>query len=136
MKVGFTEPGQRIFSDQLVSMQKGRLFHTAGRESEDSQFCGSTVFVDAASGYIHVEHQVTLNASDTINAKHNFERMAMELGVTVDSYHTDNGVYKSKAFTEELATNYQSIRFSGVGAKWQNGVAEELSTLWFLEQEL
>ena len=124
LKVGFTEPGQRIFSDQLVSFQTGRLFHTAGRESEDKQFCGSTVFVDAASGYIHVEHQVTLNASDTINAKHQLERMAMELGVTVDSYHTDNGVYKSKAFTEELATNYQQISFSGVGAKWQNGVAE------------
>ena len=46
------------------------------------------------------------------------------MGVTIDSYHTDNGIYKSKAFTEELAQNYQSIRFSGVGAKWQNGVAE------------
>ena len=82
------------------------------------------MFVDAASGYIFAEPQVTLNASDTINAKHKFERHAMELGVTVESYHTDNGIYKSKAFTEELAQNYQSIRFSGVGAKWQNGVSE------------
>ena len=124
LKHGLTEPGQRIFSDQLVSVHRGRLFHTAGTEREDSQFCGATVFVDAASGYIFAEPQVTLNASDTINAKHKFERHAMELGVTVESYHTDNGIYKSKAFTEELAQNYQSIRFSGVGAKWQNGVSE------------
>ena len=124
LKVGLLEPGQRIFSDQLVSHQSGRLFHTAGRESEEKQFCGSTVFVDGASGYLHVEPQVTLNASDTINAKLKFEQLAMEMGVKVDSYHTDNGIYKSRAFTEELASNYQSITFSGVGAKWQNGVAE------------
>ena len=80
--------------------------------------------MDGASGYLFVESQVTLNATDTVNAKHNFERHAMELGVVVDSYHTDNGVYKSQAFTEELTNGHQSIRFSGVGAKWQNGVAE------------
>ncbi len=44
--------------------------------------------------------------------------------MVVQNYHTDNGIYKSKAFTEELARNYQGIRFSGVGAHWQNGQAE------------
>ena len=42
----------------------------------------------------------------------------------MEAYHTDNGVYKSQAFSKALQDNYQSIRFSGVGAKWQNGVAE------------
>ena len=124
LKEGFTVPGQCIFSDQLTSVQRGRLFHTAGCESTKDQFCGATIFVDAASGYIFVECQVTLDATNTINAKNNFERHSLEMGVAVQSYHTDNGIYKSKAFTEELTTKYQSIRFSGVGAKWQNGVAE------------
>ena len=119
-----TVPGQRVFSDQIVSVHRGRLFHTAGGESKQDRFCGATLFVDAASGYMFAECQVTLNATDTINAKHRFERHASELGVQVDSYHTDNGVYRSKAFTEELAQNFQQIRFSGVGAKWQNGAAE------------
>ena len=86
--------------------------------------CGATLFVDGESGYIHIECQVTLNATDTINAKHKWERHGADMGVSIDSYHTDNGIYKSKAFTEELAQNYQSICFSGVGAKWQNGVAK------------
>ena len=124
LKEGFTVPGMRIFSDQLTSIHPGRLFHTAGRELSQNQFCGATIFVDAASGYLFAVPQVTLNASDTINAKHEFERHALEMGVVVDAYHTDNGVYKSKAFTEELAQNYQNITFSGVGAKWQNGVSE------------
>jgi hypothetical protein len=33
-------------------------------------------------------------------------------------------IYSSAAFTKEIAANYQKIKFSGVGAKWQNGVAE------------
>ena len=117
-------PGHTVFSDQLESRVRGRLLHTAGREADSDRFCGSTVFCDGASGYIHLEHQVTLNASDTINSKTAFEQHARDLGVSVESYHTDNGVYKSAAFTQEIASNFQKIKFSGVGAKWQNGVAE------------
>ena len=66
--------------------------------------------MDGASGYVYVACQVTLNANDTINSKHEWERHAGEMGVTVQNYHTDNGIYRSKkAFTEELAQNYQSI---------------------------
>ena len=124
LKEGILVPGQRCFSDQLVSVHRGRLFHTAGSESSQDQYCGATIFVDGASGYVYVSCQVTLNANDTINSKHEWERHANEMGVGIQSYHTDNGIYQSKAFTEELAQNYQSIRFSGVGAKWQNGVSE------------
>ena len=77
-------------------------------------------FCDGASGYIHVEHQVTLNASDSIRAKENFERIAIQQGVVVDSHHTDNGIFKSQAFIDKILSNHQSIRYSGVGAKWQN----------------
>ncbi len=73
LKVDQTVPGVTIFSDQSHSLVPGRLFHTAGRESNDDKFCGSTLFVDAASGHICVAHQVTFNASDTINAKVAFE---------------------------------------------------------------
>ena len=124
LKEGHTTPGHLIFSDQAFSSVPGRKFHTAGQESDDNKFCGTTLFVDAASNYIYVVHQVTFNASDTINAKVQFEQHARNVGVSVDAYHTDNGIYKSRAFTEELANNYQSIRFSGVGAHWQNGAAE------------
>jgi transposase InsO family protein len=50
--------------------------------------------------------------------------MAKENGVLIKEYHTDNGAYQSAAFQEALRENEQSIRYSGVGAKWQNGVAE------------
>ena len=71
-----------------------------------------------------VHHQVSLSSADTIIAKDNLERDLGLMGVNVENYHTDNGVFKSKAFTKEILTNKQAIRFSGVGAKWQNGCAE------------
>ena len=82
------------------------------------------MFVDAASGYIHLEHQVSLNATDSINAKTSFERMARDVGVNIEEYHTDNGIYACQAYVKELADNDQHIRYSGVGAKWQAGAAE------------
>jgi len=98
--------------------------HTAGREPDKDRHCGATVFCDAASGYIHVEFQVTLNATDSINALDSFEHSSLQIGVCVSSYHTDNGIFKSKRFVHEIMRNSQSIRYSGVGAKWQNGVSE------------
>ena len=117
-------PGDRIFCDQLESRVQGRLMHTAGREPDKDRYCGATIFCDAASGYIHAEFQVTLNATDSINALDNFERVALHQGVDVKSYHTDNGIFKSKRFVHEIMSNAKTIRYSGVGAKWQNGVAE------------
>lgn len=124
LKEGQLKPGQRVFTDQLESRVRGRRLHTAGREQESDRFCGSSVFVDAASGYIHVEHQVSLGATDSINAKTSFERMARDVGVDVDQYHTDNGIYTCQAYVQELVNSEQSIRYSGVGAKWQAGAAE------------
>ena len=74
--------------------------------------------MDAASGYVHIEHQVSLRATDSINAKSLFERMARDLGVSVSQYHADNGIYNSKAYVQGLLDDREDIRYSGVGAKW------------------
>ena len=121
---GVDKAGQRIFTDQLESKVRGRRFHTAGREPDKDRFKGTSLFGDAYSNYIHPEHQVAFSTSDTILAVEGFERKARDMGVAIESYHTDNGVYQSKGFVDMLVRNKQGIRFSGVGAKWQNGFAE------------
>ena len=124
LKRDVLEPGERIFMDQVESRVRGRLVHTSGREQEADKYCGSTLFCDAASGFIHVEHQVSFTANETIIAKTKFERAALDQGTRIQGYHTDNGVFKAADFLKEIAEKKQTIRFSGVGAKWQNGVAE------------
>ena len=86
--------------------------------------CGGAIFVDHASGYVDVQHQVTLNAADTVKAKLRYEQDAHTNGVVVQSYHTDNGVFTSQEFMEKRFAANQRIRFSGSGAAHQNGVAK------------
>ena len=124
LKKNILQPGQLTFMDHIESTSRGRLFHTAGRELDANKFRGSTLFVDAATNRLHAEHQVTLSANETISAKTRYERLAHTYGINIQSYHTDNGVFKSQAFLKAVADQKQTIRFSGVSAKWQNGAAE------------
>ena len=87
-------------------------------------FSGGCVFIDHASGYVSIKHQVAINATETVKAKLTFEREAQSQGVVIKGYHTDNGIFNSSEFMEELLKKQQKIRFSGAGASHQNGAAE------------
>jgi hypothetical protein len=116
-------PGQRIFVDQYESRSPGRTLLSKGGSSS-LKFVGGTLFYDAASGYISVQHQHGFTAAETIQSKMRFEQEALQAGVSIKEYHTDNGVFKAQEFMNELSTKGQGIRFSGVSAHFQNGAAE------------
>eukprot|EP00956_Cyclotella_meneghiniana_P010938 scaffold15299_cov23-Cyclotella_meneghiniana.AAC.9 len=52
------------------------------------------------------------------------EREARDVGVSIKKYHSDNGVFSSKEFRSHCDELNQKLSFLGVGAKFQNGVAE------------
>lgn len=124
LKQGDLIPGQRISVDHYQSAVPGRLYSSRGSTTASNKFHGGAIFVDHASGHVSLVHQVSLSGTDTVKAKLHFERAADESGVVIQSYHTDNGVFKSDQFVTELLKNQQTIRFSGSGAAHQNGVAE------------
>ena len=126
-------PGSRISVNQYQSAFPGRLPDTAGRERFSSKFYGGTIFVDHGSGYIDMQNQVSLNAGETIMAKRKFECIAALNGVSLKSYHGNNGVFKSAGFQKVLALHQQTMSFSGTGTHHQNGIAEhaiQKTTLW------
>ena len=51
------------------------------------------------SGYLHVKHQLGFSASETIRDKQNFERLAMDHDVIVDSYLSENGFFVPNPFS-------------------------------------
>jgi hypothetical protein len=59
-------PGDRVSMDQYVCKQLGRLPHTYGKEDPSTQYTGGTIFVDCASQYIWINHQISLQVGDTL----------------------------------------------------------------------
>ena len=125
LKTDDCTPGQRISVDQYESRVRGRLWSSFGKTKEENMYCGGTIFVDHASGLIHVEHQVSLGTADTLTSKRIFERMALSHGVIIKNYHGDNGAaFTSREFNRHIIDMEQGFTYSGVGAHHQNGVAE------------
>ena len=124
LKANHLKPGDMVSTDQYVSKELGRLPHTRGKESLKERYVGGTIYVDEASGFVFAQHQVSLNAMETIRGKHLFEREAGTCGVQIRNYRGDNGVYKSTEFVKDLNQRNQTIRYCGVGAHHSNGIAE------------
>ena len=116
--------GDSIHCDQYVSKVPGRLPHTYGKEAPTERFRGGTMFVDAFSTYIHLVNQVTLTAGETLMGKRQFDVFAAQHGIKLRHFHTDNHPFSAEAFVSDLHDNEQTISYSGVGAHFQNGVAE------------
>ena len=71
-----------------------------------------------------IKHQVAINDTETSKSKITFEREATSQGVITKGYPTDNGIFNSSDFMENLLKKQQKIRFSGSSASHKNGVAE------------
>ena len=78
-------------------------------------FSGGCVFIEYASGYVRIKHQVAINATENVKAKTTFEREAQSQGVVIKGYHTDYGIFNSSEFMEEMLKNQKKISFSGAG---------------------
>ena len=117
--------GARIFCDHFECRPKGRRLHTYGKEPDEKKFKGGCIFVDAASGLIHVELQVYFNSSQTLKAKMSFEEFCKDLGVIPQSYVSDEGgAFTSKEYTKHLQKFKQKSGYATPGAHHSNGVAE------------
>ena len=125
LSVDQLEPGDRCSSiDQYESSVRGRLPSTQGKELDALKYCGGTLFIDHASSRVFTYHQVSLSATDTIISKRKMELDARSCGVELKSFQTDNGIFKSREFEQDLYNNEQRTDRCAVGAHHQNGKAK------------
>ena len=89
-------PGQRVFVDHFQSALPGRLYNSKGRTYAKDMFHGGFIFLDHASGYIQVWHQVTFSANDIIKAEFIYKSDAANYGFLIQVYCTVNDVFNSK----------------------------------------
>jgi len=116
-------PGKRASLDQMVSAQPGLIPQMSGCLT-NLRIMGATVFVDHYSDHVYVYLMKDLMLSETLMAKHAYERFLASLGVGSKVYHADNGHFADKEFWDDCVSNNQMITFCGVGSHHQNGIAE------------
>ena len=124
LKENDLHPGDCISCDHYVSPVPGRVIAASGHSSTRNGYAGGTIYVDHASGFVFHRPQRNLTAEETIRGKLLLEQEAADVNVKIKRYHSDNGVFSSKEFTKHCSDLKQKLTFSGVGAKFQNGVAE------------
>ena len=93
LKRSYMRAGDAVSVDHFESRLHGRTYRSFGRAISD-KYVGGCIFVDQMSGRIKVEHQLGFSSSETIRAKKNFERDALDHGVIVKDYMGDNGILR------------------------------------------
>ena len=131
-------PGSMISVDHFQCNPLGRLLNTYGREKADDKYKGGCIFVDHASGYIHIELQVRLNTKETLTAKKEFEGECSKHGVIPQNYLTDQGSsFTSDEFNTHLGQFKQTIRHAAPGGHHANGIAERnISTIMSISRAM
>ena len=119
-----TSPGNCVSIDQLESPTPGLIGQVKGAHTR-RRYQVTTVFVDHHSDLTFVYHQLTTSGEETVDAKNAFETFAASSGVSIRHYHADNGRFAENKFIEAVQQKGQTISFCGVGAHFQNGIAEK-----------
>ena len=119
-------PGQTISVDHFIIRTPGRLIEGNGQKKiSGDMYSGGCIFVDHASGYIHIILQAHMNTHETLAAKISFEEMCTQHGVVPLKYLTDNGTaFLSEEFVESLKEFQQHTIRGAPGAHHHNGIAE------------
>ena len=92
-------PGELIHSDQFSSPQPGLIPQSSGKLTNKSFYYG-TIYVDAATDYVHCVLQTSKEASETVDGKHAFENFARTHGIEIKAYRADNHIYNSNLFRQ------------------------------------
>ena len=115
--------GQIVSVDQMVSPVPGLIAQMTGKLTV-KRYKYATVFVDQASkiGYVHL--QKSADADKTVEAMIAFKAFMQTMGMKVETYHADNGIFRAHKWVNACNNKGQRLTFAGVNTHHQNGVAE------------
>lgn len=118
-----TQPGECVSVDQMISHTPGLIAQLRGIPTIKRYKCVTT-FVDQYTRYGYTHVQMSTSGDETVDAKEAFETHLQTMGVRVQQYQADNGIFADGKFMEACKKNGQRITFCGVNAHFQNGMAE------------
>jgi hypothetical protein len=120
---GHTVPGTGVSSDGMEAGLPGRIFSTKGLPST-KKYKFVSFWVDHMSKFVYATFHASKAAEELVASKTEFEGWAARFNIKITNIRADNGVYSAKLFKDACDKQQQSLTFCGVGAHWQNGIAE------------
>ena len=94
--------GKMVSEDNYISRALGRLYHTKGKSYPSDMILVVYFFIDHASGYVIIDHQVVIHATEIFREKLIFDMEDQIQVVMINIYHTDNGILNTSKFMEEM----------------------------------
>jgi hypothetical protein len=125
LKATHLHPGDCVACNQLESNVPGKLAVLKGKPSKDA-YHACTFFIDHASNKVNISLHFSTGAEEAVQAKRRFEKLATDHGISIQKYHGDNGIFATTLFKSFCELLNQTIDYSGVSAKHQNGVVERM----------
>jgi hypothetical protein len=123
LDIDHLNPGDCVSGDQIESSTPG-LVPTYKGTPTTARYHAGTLLIDHASRYLYFAPHISTGSHEAIIAKHKFELLASQFNRSIKCYHTDNGIFASKDFRQNCIKQQQRIKFCGVNAHHQNGIAE------------
>jgi hypothetical protein len=90
-------PGKKASLDLMVSAQPGLIPQIIERLT-NLRVMAATIFVDHFSDHVYVYLMKDLTLSETLLAKHAYERFLALLRIESKAYHADNGRFHRQGF--------------------------------------
>ena len=88
--------------DHFNVTDRGRLYTLIGKTHPNMMYSGGCIFVYHPMGFVHIEHMIDFTAMATIQAKRRFEKKMLDMGVLVQLYQSNNRIFASSDFMEEI----------------------------------
>ena len=123
-KQDIRKPGECVSVDQLESSVAGLIGQMKGILTKQ-RYTVATIFVDHATRLGFPYLQKGTSSEETVAGKTAFEAYASTYGVKIQHYHCDNGRFADNLWREAVDEADQTMSYSGVGASFQNGIAEK-----------
>ena len=100
------KPGGVVGVDHLISAQPGLVPQAKGSLTR-ARIWAATIFIDYATGFVHVGLMSDESGDLTLEAKHNFEHLCATRGIKVKACHADNGRFAGKTFLSDVKRHLQ-----------------------------
>jgi hypothetical protein len=93
-------------------------------------YSGACVFIELATGYLHIELQISFTAHETLQTTERFKALMKENGVIVHRYMFDNSpAITSTEYCIKLVEQNQKSQQAAAGAHSQNVAKRAVQTI-------